>query len=349
MDKKERFIDYLLEIPNFMSLFVIPIYLFTAGPMLIEMSKNLGISLGSLNLIFTFFTVGSVIGQLSSVLYNKKVKSVLIVIFFYLLIIAALVPLLFNKNLYVFYFLYLIIGYSAGVIFVQSAKSVLESSIPNKERLTTIMMFFYPLGRITAPFIASTLINNDYSWRFSYYIMIIITLINVILCFTLKLRYKGGTKVEAEPLLAFKKIFYDKRINMIFITGCILGMLYCVSETVMTTWLPTFLRTGRSMDIFYAGFSVSLFWFGILAGRIVVSIIAGKFKSNYIILILSVFAFAALLIFILAKSNYLILVFAAVSGLFFSGIPTLQTAITGTVYEKGRGILISIIFATQYL
>jgi FHS family glucose/mannose:H+ symporter-like MFS transporter len=349
MRNKERFTEYLMEFPNYMSFFAVPIYLFTAGPMLIEMSESLSIVLGDLNLIFTFFTVGIVIGHLTSVLYNKKISSTLVIILFYILIILVLIPLLFNKNLYVFYLIYFIMGYASGVIFVQTTKCVLECHISNKERLTTILMFFYPIGCITAPFIASTLINNNLNWRFSYYVMILVSIINIILYISLKLRRGGGSKLKEEAIPPFKKIFNDKRINIIFIVGCIIGFFYCGSETVMTAWLPTFLRSVRSMDIFFAGFSVSLFWIGILTGRIIVSILAGKFKSNYIMLILSVISFGTLAPFLFSGSHYLLLVFAAVSGLFFSGLGPLQTVVAGTLYEKGRGVLISIIFATQFM
>lgn len=69
MEDRDSFIDYLKEMPNFLSMFIFPVYFMTIGPMLLDMSKSTGISSADLSLIFTFFTVGSVLGQLTSVFF----------------------------------------------------------------------------------------------------------------------------------------------------------------------------------------------------------------------------------------------------------------------------------------
>ncbi|GAH53011.1 unnamed protein product, partial [marine sediment metagenome] len=55
---------------------------------------------------------------------------------------------------------------------IQATKYILENDIKNKDRLITIFLNFYPIGHITAPFIASSLINNGINWRYSYVVMI---------------------------------------------------------------------------------------------------------------------------------------------------------------------------------
>jgi predicted MFS family arabinose efflux permease len=124
-EKKDSFIDYLAELPNFFSMFLIPIYFTTASAMLLEMSAYLKVSVANLNLIFTFFTLGMLIGQLTSVIYNRRFKSVKIVVGAYSLIIIFLIILRFSSNFLVFFAFYLIIGYLSVVIQIQSTKYIL--------------------------------------------------------------------------------------------------------------------------------------------------------------------------------------------------------------------------------
>ena len=119
MKFRDSFIDYLKEIPNFLSIFIFPVYFMTISPMLLEMSKSTGISSADLSLIFTFFIVGSILGQLTSVFFNRKFKKIIVILAGYLLIIPFLIFLSFIRNLFLFYIFYFLIGYFAGVIWLQ--------------------------------------------------------------------------------------------------------------------------------------------------------------------------------------------------------------------------------------
>jgi MFS family permease len=98
-------------------------------------------------------------------------------------------------------------------------------------------------------------------------------------------------------------------------------------------------------DIQIASLAVSIFWIAIFAGRMIISFIAGKFKSDVIILIISLLALVSMFFLIIVKPKYAILTFMALAGLGCSGIITLGIASTSTVYEKGRGVLASVVFA----
>jgi len=315
--------------------------------MLIEMSRSTGISEGNLSLIITFFTIGLILGQLTSVFYNRKFSKIRIIIAAYIIIIALLVLLSFNSSQILFYILYFLLGYTAGVIWLQATKYILENKINNKDRLTTIFLSFYPIGNITAPLLASSLISNDINWRYSYYIMAAMAFAILILYMILKRNRKGHLEVEEDQdRIPFKKIFYDRNLNIIYIFGCLILFLYCISETVMAAWAPTFMRVEKLFDIQYASLAVSIFWIAIFAGRMIVSTFAGKVKTGYILLALSIIAIISMIIFIPAKSITVSLVAFAFAGLGHSAIITLGISSASTVYEKGRGVLASIVFAS---
>lgn len=350
MQKKDRFMDYLIELPNYLSIFITPIYFMIIGPMLIEMSKDTGFSSENLSLIFTFFAIGLIVGQLTSIIYNRFLKRVVILTASYVLQIFFLIILSFVKDLFLFYLFYILVGYIAGVIWLQATNYILESNINNKARLTTIFLSFYPVGNFIAPFIASSLVKNNLNWRYAYYITAAIAFVILLLYYFVKKINKKDNIIKEKPeKISFKIVFNNKQINIVFILGCILLLLYCVSETIIATWAPTFLRKIRFFEIEKASLAVSVFWLAILAGRIIVSTIAGKIKSNYIMFFLSVIGVVSMLFLIRAQSSALIFVAIIFAGLGCSGIITLGIASASTVYEKGRGLLASIVFASVNL
>lgn len=346
MQEKDGFIDYLVELPNYLTIFITPIYFLTIGPMLIEMGRDTGFSTENLNLIITFFTIGLVAGQLTSIIYNRFMKKVVILTAGYILQICFLVALSFARDLIVFYVLYVLLGYVAGVIWIQATNYILESKINNKPRLTTIFLSFYPVGNFVAPFIASSLIKNNLNWRYSYYITAFIVLIVLLLYFFVKkINKKENILNETKEKINFKEIFKIRYINIIFILGCIFLFFYVIPETIFATWSATFLRKLRFFEIDKASLAVSIFWMAIFAGRMIVSTFAGKIKSNYIMLVLSAMGVISMAFFVIVKSPVSIYPAIAFAGLGCSGIITLGIADASTVYEKGRGLLASIVFA----
>src|SRR5665811_79143 len=98
MDTKDRFIDYLAEAPNFLSAFIFSLFFNIASPLLLEISKSTGIEKTNLSFVFTFFTVGAVLGQMTSVFYNRRFKKIQILLAGLIIMIPLTVALNFNSN-----------------------------------------------------------------------------------------------------------------------------------------------------------------------------------------------------------------------------------------------------------
>ena len=343
--KSESFKDYLKEMPNFLSVFITPIYFMTVAPMLIEMSRSTGINIGDLSLIITFFTIGIVTGQMTSVAYNRRFNKRRIIIAGYVLVILFLILLSFNSSRVLFYILYTLLGYTAGVIWIQASKYILENRIKNKDRLTTIFLSFYPVGSMVAPLIGSSLIDNGINWRYSYYI-IAAAVLAILLLFLFVKRGAQDSHIREEDHTPFREIFVNKKINLVFVLGCLILFFYCISETVMAAWAPTFLRTVHYFDIRFAGLAVTIFWLTVLLGRVIVSFVAGRVDTNYVLLLLAVIAVAAMTIFIPMRTPLSSLIAVGFVGLGHSGIITLGVSSASTVYARGRGILASFVFAS---
>ncbi len=156
MENRDTFKDYLCETPNFLAVFLLLIFILTTSPILIEISDSLGVSPEDLNIIFTFFNIGIVTGQLTSVFYNIKFKRIHITLFSYFLLIIVSTVLFFSKTLSLFFILYLLAGYILGVTYVQASENILECKVRNKDRILTMTFSFPPLMQLWHP---SSLLN----------------------------------------------------------------------------------------------------------------------------------------------------------------------------------------------
>jgi len=355
MNEKDRVRDYLAEIPNYLSVFIFSIFFNLASPILLEISKSTKILVVNLGLIFTFFTIGAALGQLTSVFYNRKFKKIQVVIAGYILIIPLIILLpmtavfAFNPLVtqIIFWLVYAIGGYILGVIWIQANQFVLTGKIKNKDRLLTIFLTFYPIGAFTAPFISSAIVGSGLSWMFIYYIVIFLISINIILYILIFGRKIENTLVQNEAKISLKEVFASKTNNLLFIIIAISIIFYCSSETIVATWAPTFFETARALPFQSASFTLNLFWLFIIIGRIVALILEGRIKSIKILITISILAIASMSVASFVYSKYLIFVFIALAGLGYSAMFPLLISIGSTLYEKGRGILATFLFLSS--
>jgi MFS family permease len=342
--EKDRLIDYLVEIPNFLSSFVYAIFFTIASPVLIEISKTTGILAVDLGFIFTSFTIGAAIGQLTSVFYNRRFKKFQVIIAGYIMLIPLAVVIGFSKNLILFWVLYFFSGYIFGVIWIQANQYMLVSKVRNKERIITIFLTFYPIGAFVAPFISSLIISAGFSWRFIYYIIIFMISLNIILYIGILGRRKESNTVQNEARLPVKEIFMDKTKNLIFILVFLAVIFYCSSETIVATWTPTFLGLARNLSVQPASFALNLFWLFVIVGRLVALTVAGRVKSTIVMLVISTLAVISMLVFAFIYNKYLIYIFISIAGLGYSALFPLLISTGSTLYEKGRAMLATILF-----
>ncbi|MHB1376278.1 MAG: MFS transporter [Candidatus Humimicrobiaceae bacterium] len=349
MAAKDRFTDYLAEIPNFLSIFIFSFFFNIASPILLEISKSTGIEKTNLSFIFTFFTIGAILGQMTSVFYNRRFRKIQIILTGFIIMIPLTVMLNFNSSLVVFYAVYLISGYILGVIWIQANKFILESHIKNKERLITVFLTFYPVGAFIAPFVSSSIIRSNHTWRLIYYVIIFLLLANIILYILITGRKKENNSVIEEAKLPFGEIFFDRANNKIFFIVCAAIIFYTSSETIVATWAPTFFILARNLEVASSSITLNLFWLFIIAGRIIAAFIAGRIKSTKIMTILSILAIISMPAAIFVYNKYLIFVFISIAGLGYSMLFPLLISTGSIIYEKGRGVLATILFISGNL
>ncbi len=344
MQQRDSFKDYLLEIPNYLSIFIFPLFFLTLSPILLDISASTGIKTGDFNLVFTFFTIGSVIGQLTSIQYNRRFSPLAVVVAGFIVLIPVTFALSRISSLYAFYILYLISGYILGVIWLQANNNIMRSRIKNKDRLISSALSFYPIGAFVAPYISTSIVGRGMNWQILYYILIFLIIIIIILYLTITRRI-GYLSLKRDQKISLKEIFTDKRRNILFILTAVMLVVYTISETVIATWAPTFFRTERAYNIGDAALVISLFWGGILVGRVITGILSGKIRAYYLVLILSLTAVLSTVSIYFSGSRNLDLIIIVIVGLGYSAIFPLLVSTGSNVYKMGSGVLLTILFA----
>lgn len=342
MLKKEVLLAYFLEIPNFLSIFIYPIFLISTSPILLDISKSLGINVNNLSFIFTFSIIGNIIGQLTSILYNFRFRKYIVILTGYILLIPIIAFLIFVKYLYLFYIIYFLSGYIFGVIWIQANAFLLESKIENKNQLINISLVFFPVGAAVAPLLNSMLLAIKLSWRYLYIIIIIFIFIVIVLFVLLK--RKTASKRHSIEKINFKEIFILRGNNKIFLITVLALFFYGITEAIIYTWSPTFFRIDKLLNSQSAGLTLTIFWISICVGRIIISTILCRIKPNIMIFALTLVSIIALILVILVNSKYAIFIVIGLIGLGYSGIFSLLFSTGSIIYEKGRNLIETILF-----
>ena len=348
MENKDTFRDYILQLPNFLALFLVPITYLSITPALIEIGKNFNTAPGNISLIFTFFPAGIVAGQLTSVFYNRRFKRASIILTCYVLLILLNIILFFINHLAFFYILSIFGGYLIGINYVQSTENILACNVKNKDRIVTLMITFYPIGALIAPLISSSLVKNNISWRYTYLIVAAITIMIMILYISISL--KGQNKIIANTVqkISMKEVFVNRKINFMYFMTLFIAATYIIGEMVYANWSPTYLRLAKGFDIQSAALGVTFFQIFIVIGRFAASSIVGKIKVRTILLFISCLAIISTALFVASHSKFFIYATISLAGLGYSAMYPLLLSSGSTLYNKGRGILSSLIFASTY-
>jgi fucose permease len=341
--KNSNLKNYLMEFPNYLSLFLMSFFMMLASPILLDISKTFSVSPESMNLIITFFMTGEVAGILALMFLNRKFNKISVNIWAYIILIPTLIGLFLTTSLVFFNVLYFISGCLFGIIFMNANLSMLEGGVENKDSVVNLGHGFFAIGALTSPLIASSLINKQMNWRIIYLILIGLALISLI-SYIFTTRKKQIGLLSEKKITSMKELFSHKDKNIYMIFTVILMMFYVMSEVTIFSWAPTFFRVEKLFDLYSASIIISIFWIGIFAGRMIISLLSYKFKAGILLMALSVISITGLIIAIFPTGQTINYIGAGLIGLGFSGIPPLLISTAGKIFGSGKDFSLSILF-----
>ena len=341
--KNNNLTSYVLEFPNFLSMFLFSFFMMLASPILVDISSYFNVTPENMNLIITFYMMGEVIGIISLILLNKKFRSSKVIIATYILLIPVLIGLSMVTSLIFFYVLYLCAGILLGILFMNSNTSMLEGKVKNKDSIVNLGHGFFAIGALISPIFASNAVKNNISWRMLYLVVIGLVIISLA-SYIFSIRKNQPDLPDKKDNVSMKEFFKCKEKNIYMVFTVILMLFYVMSEVTIFSWAPTFFRIEKLFDISSAGLIVSVFWIGILAGRLIISFLSYKLKAGTLLIMLSVVSIIGLIVAIFPINHIINFIGAALIGLGFSGIPPLLISTAGKIFGSGKELSLTILF-----
>lgn len=341
--KNSLILDYLIEIPNFLSMFTFAFFMMMTSPILVDIGVFFKVSPENINLIITFYTIGVIMGLITSIFLNRKFKKIHIIIVAYLIAIPILVTLGLTKNLIIFNILYFIVGYFIGLAWINANSNLVESRIKNKDSVVNFGHSFFAFGALIAPFISTGLINHKMSWNIIYFITVLLVLITIF-SYIIILKMNKTSVLPEQEKKPIKGLFKYKNKNIFFLFSIILMVLYAITENIVGTWAPTFFRIQKMFSLSSAGFILTVFYIGVLVGRLGISFLSYRLRARYIMIGSSLISIVSLILVIFIDNAVINFVAIGFVGLGFSGLAPLIISTTSATHDSNKDIVISIIF-----
>ncbi len=330
----------LINISCFFGALIFGISLIIVSPILIEISKSIGLNIQDMGSIFPFFYAGFILGSLiSSPIVNHWGRKRSLAIFYFLIFISSL-GMIFVSSYLLFFTIFSLIGLSAGFIESQISSIVLEINKKNEGFYLNLTQVFFGIGAFIGPLIPTFIINRGFSWKYSYAVLSLICLVNLIYFLFLNIP-DAGFKKAIGSMKTFKSVLSRK--GTVFFLLIFAIFFYVSAEVGIVFWFPTFLRLDKLFSSTLASQVLSFFWLSFIAGRFFIGLLSRKVKILNILIVVTTLSIPSILIGIYAENKFLIISAFILTGLLFSGIWPLIVSFGGLKFSSQRDFTVSIL------
>jgi fucose permease len=282
-----------LRLPLYPSQFLVAMAIVSIGPLLHPMMRDLGVPLSRGGLVSAGLFLGNALAIviLNTALARFRPKNILLGGTF--LQAAALATAgAATRNLWSLFVAYLFIGFAGALMNTTCWIWISAHMVQNRAAAALRMILFFALGMMTVPLILGLALDAGASWRWILVAEGLLALLwGLGLVFLPLLDVPGRQNVR---LTQFRQVIAS---NPKLLLGMVIaGFTYVGAEMTMNVWLPKFQLDVFGVSDTRAGFAVTLFWVGLIAGRLAVIRLTRRFSPSRLLLVcactLAVFAVA---------------------------------------------------------
>jgi FHS family glucose/mannose:H+ symporter-like MFS transporter len=300
------------RLPLYPSQFLVAMAMVSVGPLLDPTMREFGVALSSGGLISAGLYVGNVsaIIILNALLARWAARWALfggIVLQGVALIAAGA----FSWNMWSLIVAYLFVGFGGALMNTTCWIWIAAHMVHNRAAAALQMILFFALGMMSIPLIIGLALDAGASWRWVLVAEGVLALLVALATVALPLldvpdrRNVRWTHLR-EVLTANPKLLLGVLVA---------GFTYVGAEMTMNVWLPKFEIDTFGASDSWASFAVTLFWVGLMGGRLLVMALTKRFSPARLLLVCGcVFAVFAVAV-ALAPSQIASLVLAVGAGL----------------------------------
>jgi fucose permease len=244
------------------------------------------------------------------------------------------------SNYLFFIIIFSLIGLSGGFIESQISSIALEINKKNEGFYLNLTQVFFGIGAFIGPLLPTFIVSKGFSWKYSYAILSLICIVNLI--YFLFLNFPD---VELKKTIGSMKIFKSVSSNngVVFFLLIFAMFFYVSAEVGIAFWLPTFLRLDKLFSNILASQVLSFFWFTFIIGRFFIGLLSRKVKILNILIVITTLSIPFILMGIYAENKLLIIVAFMLTGLLFSGIWPLIVSFGGLKFSSYRDFVVSVL------
>jgi fucose permease len=232
----------------------------------------------------------------------------------------------------------LVSGLGFGIMEVGTNSLLIVVGGERRSNLLNLAHLFFGIGSFMTPVLAAQAVAAGISWRFTFLAAGAATA-TVALGWGL---FSVHAAVPAPPPAGAARAAIQSRSALLF--ASMLGV-YVGTEVGIGGWLTKYLVTVRGVTLTYAGNALSVYWLGLAAGRLVLSMLSHRIREETLLVGLSLGATVALSSALIVAPPLGAVICAGLTGLAFSGIFPAVIALGGRSHPHDTAGVTSVMIA----
>jgi len=227
----------------------------------------------------------------------------------------------------------LMIGFGQGGTEVVVNFSVVRIEKGGRSRLMNLMHAAFSIGAVIGPYIVIMLMRAEFGWQAIYRLMSFVSLIMAGIFWFLPFKKltdddeKIGSKVKIRSLIS----------DSVLILSFLILLIYVGSELGVSNWVSEYYVKYFGSSVNTGALMVSIFWVGLLAGRLGTSFFYKGSRPEIVALCLAITCTISLTFALLIKSPVVAGIGFCIAGLGYSAIYPLIMALVGRYFSYAQG------------
>ncbi len=238
-----------------------------------------------------------------------------------------------SPNIWVMMIFSVVMGYGAGAIDTGLNNFV---SLHYKAQHMNFLHCFWGIGVTVSPMIMARFLTGETgSWRGGYYVVAALQLLIALIVLCTLPKWKGAeTAADEEAEEKGDKTFLEILKIKGVLTGILSLGLYCSMEFLLGTWGATYIVNTLALSPDTAAMWVSLYYGGIMLGRLISGFVSMKLTDNQLIRCGLAVAFAGIIILALPLGSVSLVGLLLIGVGFGPVFPSVLHAVPGRFGKK---------------
>ncbi|MCC6146323.1 MAG: MFS transporter [Anaerolineaceae bacterium] len=236
-------------------------------------------------------------------------------------------------------FSFFVIGLGTGGFDLGGNSIIVDLQPQQKGRYLNLISVLHGVSAMISPLLAGFLIAGSFGWRPGYLVVLALAVIMLVFAGLTKYPKGAGTFHEGMNFKTLRKQIVMPEMRWLYI----LMMAYVGLEMSMASWLPAYLQKVHGLSIQASSESISLFFGGLMTGRLLGSFVVHQHRYLRALLFASVGGLTCLTLGISGPTG--LAFFLPLSGLFFSITFSITTAFTTDMHQDNVGSIIGLLFS----